>query len=97
MNENDIIQFFPTTAAGTLVEIIDMPNKTAWSGNSLYLESHPPLEERSHQPYASMNGIVRLIENQMPKNTVTLVNWQLVASIAAEPDGIPHVIGVRLR
>lgn len=97
MNEDDISRFFPIVTPGTLVEIIDMPNKAGWSGDELFLESHPPLEERRFQPEATLDGMVRLIEKTLPKNTVTLVNWQLVASIAAQPDGIPHAVGVRLK
>ena len=97
MNENDIEQFFPIATQGTLVEIIDMPNKIAWSNSTLYLEAHPPLEERSHLYDASLNGIVNLVEKQLSPNTVTLVNWQLLPSLIAQPDGIPHMIGIRLR
>lgn len=96
MNEEDMKQFFPKAMPGTLVEIVDMPNKIAWSGKALYLEAHPPLEERLNQDYATLDGIVDLVEKQLPKKQLTLVNWQLVAFIASQPDGVPHVIGVRI-
>ena len=96
MNESDIKQFFPLVTAGTPVEIIDMPYKVAWNSDQLYLEAHPPLEERSDVETASLGGIVKSIENQMSEDQVTLVNWQLVAYLAEQPDGIPHDIGVKL-
>jgi hypothetical protein len=72
--------------------IVDMPNKVAWNGNRLYLEAHPPLEE--HSSSAELSGIVSSIEARVPRNHTTLINWQLVAYISEEPDGIPHDIGV---
>ncbi|HSW70266.1 MAG TPA: L,D-transpeptidase family protein [Gammaproteobacteria bacterium] len=96
MNESDIKQFFPTVTPGTPVEIIDMPYKVAWDNHQLFLEAHSPLEERSDAEAANMAGIVKSIEKNMPKNQVTLVNWQLVAYLAEQPDGIPHDIGVKV-
>ncbi len=92
MNEGDIKQFYPIVKPGTPVLIIDMPNKVAWNGSRLYLESHPALEERAES--AQLSGIVNSIKARLPRNHVTLVNWQLVAYIAEEPDGVPHEIGV---
>jgi len=96
MNEGDIKQFFPIVTPGTPVEIIDMPYKVAWNDNLLYLEAHMPLEERSNEESSNISGIVKSIESNLPHNQVTLVNWQLVAYLAGQPDGIPHDIGVKL-
>ena len=97
MNEEDIRQFFPIATPGTLVEIVDMPNKTGWSGDALYLEAHPPLEERRHHANASLTGIMETVEKQLSRDEIILVNWQLIASIASQPDGVPHVVGVKIR
>jgi len=96
MNEDDIKQFYPIVTPGTPVEIIDMPYKVAWNDNKLYLEAHMPLEERSNEESANMVGIVKSIEKNMPRNQVTLVNWQLVSYLAEQPDGIPHDIGIKI-
>lgn len=96
MNESDIKQFFPIVTPGTPVEIIDMPYKVAWNDKQLFLEAHMPLEERSNEESANLAGIVKSIEKNMPRNQLTLVNWQLVAYLAEQPDGVPHDIGVRL-
>jgi L,D-transpeptidase ErfK/SrfK len=92
MNESDIKQFFPIVKPGISVVIVDMPNKVAWQDNHLYLEAHPPLEERAN--YSTMGSIVNNIQARLPRNHVTLVNWPLVAYISEEPDGVPHEIGV---
>lgn len=96
MNESDIKQFFPLIQPGTPVVIIDMPNKIAWNGDRLYLETHDPLVERKEADYATLNGIVSMIQSKLPRHPVILVDWQLVAYLAEDPDGIPHQIGVAL-
>lgn len=94
MNESDIKQFFPLVEPGTPVAIVDMPAKIGWQGNALYMEAHPPLEERSKQ--INLDDVVLQVENTLPGRGVTLVNWQLIAYLAEQPDGVPHVIGVKI-
>jgi len=96
MNESDIKEFYPIVTPGTPVEIIDMPYKVAWNDDRLYLEAHAPLEERSNEETSTVAGIVKSIEKNLPRDQVTLVNWQLVAWLAEQPDGIPHAIGVKV-
>ncbi len=95
MNEGDIKQFFPIVTPGTPVLIVDMPNKVAWDSNHLYLEAHPALEERPES--AELRNMMTSVVDRLPRDHVTLVNWQLMAYIAEEPDGIPHEIGVMVR
>jgi len=96
MNETDIKQFFPMVDSGTPVTIIDMPHKIAWQGDSLYIESHEPLLERSTADYARPEGLTRIIADKIPRKGVTLVNWQMLTDLTEEPDGIPHEIGVKI-
>jgi L,D-transpeptidase ErfK/SrfK len=95
MNENDIKQFFPLVEAKTPVVIVDMPHKVGWEGSRLYMESHPPLEERSDS--GSVENAIQSVQNAISGRGLTLVNWQLVSYLAEEPDGIPHEIGVRVK
>lgn len=94
MNEDDIKEFFPAVQPGTPVTIVDMPIKVAWQDNSLVLEAHPPLEERSH--LVSLDSVVNTVEQSMPRSQLTFVDWQTVSYLANNPDGIPHQIGVRV-
>ncbi len=97
MNEDDIREFFPVVEAGIPVIIVDMPNKVAWQNNSLYMEAHPPLEERSSLASASLDAVVENIERSIPRHQLVIVDWQLVAYLTKNPDGRPHEIGVRVR
>lgn len=93
MHETDIKEFYPIVEARIPVAIIDMPNKVGWSGDHLYLEAHPPLEERSDEPYVGTNGIVTAIQHALPANKTAMIDWQLVSYLASTRDGVPHDIG----
>jgi L,D-transpeptidase ErfK/SrfK len=93
MHETDIKQFFPLVEPGTPVAVIDMPNKVAWNGNSLYLETHPSLEESTDK---GMSSVMANVQEAIPHHGVTLVNWQAVAYLADQQDGIPHEIGMKI-
>lgn len=96
MNENDIKQFFPLVTPGTQVAIINMPYKVGWHGNKLYMEAHIPLEELRDEFNASLDGVVATVQDALPKDKPTMVDWQLVAHLAEHPDGIPHEIGSKV-
>ena len=96
MNEADIKDFFPLVSSGTPVTIVDMPNKIGWDNGTLYLESHPPLEEHAHEAYVGVGAIVNSIADTSSPTTA-FVDWQMVAYLAESPDGIPHAIGFRVR
>lgn len=96
MNETDIKDLFPIITPGTDVQIINMPNKVGWRGNKLYLEAHPMLEEHDIGAEANLDDIVTAIQNNLPKGGGTLIDWQLVAHLASEPDGVPHEIGIKM-
>jgi L,D-transpeptidase ErfK/SrfK len=97
MNETDIQELFPIIQAGTHVEIINMPNKVGWSGDKLYLEAHPILEEHNKGIDTNLDDIVAAINSNIPKNSNVLIDWQLVAHLAGEPDGVPHEIGMKMK
>lgn len=97
MNRDDIEEFYPMVEPGTTVTIIDMPNKVAWQNDDLYLEAHPSLEERQNITNNTLDGVVKTIHDSLPKNQIVLVNWQIIAYLTEEPDGIPHKIGEKIR
>ena len=59
------------------------------------MEAHPPLEESSNEQASSLPGAVNQIM-ELSKNQDTLVDWQAVAFIEKERDGLPHDIGVKI-
>jgi L,D-transpeptidase ErfK/SrfK len=95
MHESDIVDFFPLITAGVPVTIINMPSKIGWQGQQLFLETHVPLEEHSQEFYARFDGIIHDID-MATRNTPTFVDWQLVAYLGEQRDGMPHEIGFKL-
>lgn len=96
MNETDIKDLYPIVTPGTNVEIINMPNKVGWKGDKLYLEAHPSLEEYNVSAEANLDDIVKAIQETSPKISKVFIDWQLVAHLASEPDGVPHEIGGKI-
>lgn len=95
MYESDIKTFFPTITSGIPIVIVNSPVKVGWQKDKLYMESHIPLEEHGEAPDASLPGMVKMVSDAS-KDKPTLIDWQLVAFMAKERDGVPHQIGVRL-
>jgi L,D-transpeptidase ErfK/SrfK len=95
MYETDIKDFFPSVEKRMPVIIINNPIKIGWDNEHLFLEAHKPLKEHDSAYDASLPGTVNLI-NQESKNNLTLVDWQSIAFILEERDGIPHEIGLRI-
>ena len=96
MNEGDIKEFFPLVTPGTPVAIINQPNKIGWDNDRLYLEAHPPLEEHDEGMQTNLDNLVTLVENSFASQETTFVDWQLVADILEQPDGVPHEIGIKI-
>lgn len=95
MFESDIQEFFPSIKSGIPVAIINKPVKVGWQEEDLFIEAYEPLEEHGGAFDASLPGMVHMISEQS-KDTPTIVDWQQVAYISKERDGLPHDIGVKI-
>lgn len=93
MFEADIKDFFPSITPGIPVLIVNSPVKVAWHEDRVFIEVHQPLEE--HKDETSLPVTVAEI-HKLTKNQDTLVDWQGVAFIDQEKDGMPHEIGMRM-
>lgn len=95
MYESDIQTFFPTITNGIPLVIINSPTKIGWENEKLYMETHTPLEEHGTAFDATLPGMVHLA-SEATKNQATLVDWQLIAFMAKDRDGVPHEIGTKI-
>lgn len=90
MYEQDIQLFFPEVEANLPVVIINEPIKLAWEDNTLYVEMHHSLEE--HADKTTLSSVVdRMANNEHIDHA--LIDWQLLAYLLHERDGVPHAIG----
>lgn len=96
MYESDIKDFFPTVTKGMSVAIINSPVKVGWQNDRLYIEAHDPLQEHGDNANTTLAGMVHMI-NEATENSPTLIDWQLIAFIAKERDGIPHEVGIKIK
>jgi L,D-transpeptidase ErfK/SrfK len=93
MNEDDIKTFFPLVKPGIPVAIVNMPVKAGWQGDRLYVQIFPPLVEHGLLP----GGITEMVQRILPRNQLTFVNWQAIAYLTEQPDGIPHEVGFKAK
>lgn len=95
MYQSDIEGFFPSIKSGIPIAITNKPVKLGWQKDHLYIEAYAPLEEHGDAFDASLPGMVHMI-SQQTENADTLVDWQQVAYIAKERDGIPHDVAMKI-
>ena len=93
--EKDIQDFFPTVEKGVPVVVVNAPVKLGWHENAFYMEVHQPLEESGVESDVKLPHMVEMIMKE-EKKTKMLIDWQRVAYMAAEKDGIPHPIGIKI-
>jgi L,D-transpeptidase ErfK/SrfK len=95
MYPEDIEWLFPQIPVSTPVTIMNQPYKFGWSGNDLYLEVHPPLEDdrltRDREMTALTEQYVLLTRDRPAR-----IDWQAVEEAYRRRDGIPVIVGYGL-
>jgi len=95
MYPEDIEWLFPQIPVSTPVTIVNQPYKFGWSGNDLYLEVHPPLEDdrltRDREMTALTEQYVLLTRDRPAR-----IDWQAVEEAYRRRDGIPVIVGAGL-
>ncbi len=95
MYPEDIAWLFPEVPVSTPVTIMNQPYKFGWSGNDLYLEVHPPLDDDHLTRDREMTALTEqyvLVTREHPAR----VDWQAVEEAYRRKDGIPVRVGVGL-
>lgn len=92
MYPEDIEWLFPQVPVNTPVAIINQPYKFGWSGNDIYLEVHPPLEDdrltRDREMTALTEQYVLLTRDRPAR-----IDWQAVEEAYRRRDGMPVLVG----
>jgi L,D-transpeptidase ErfK/SrfK len=95
MYPEDIERLFPQVPVKTPVTIMNQPYKFGWSGNDLYLEVHPPLDDDQSTREREMTALTEqyvLVTRDRPAR----IDWQAVEEAYRRRDGIPVRVGFGL-
>ena len=93
MYPKDIEKIFKDAPLGTLVEIVNQPYKVGISGNKIYLEVHPELEEHKDQIPDIYSHIVTLVQSRVKSKGLAKLYPEEVWETVKEANGIPTVVG----
>ncbi len=92
MFPEDIEELYYSVRVGTPVRIVDLPYKSGWKGDKLYLEAHVPLQEEAEQYAASTDPMAKVITTALHKHSGD-VNWAIAELVGKRMSGMPQVIG----
>ena len=87
----DIERLFSAVRVGTKVRIVNQPFKLGWLNGSLYLETHPPLDEDAQ---ASEDGFTHLVGRVSSAAIGQQVDWDRLEKAVSDRHGIPVPISL---
>jgi len=91
MYPEDIESLFEQVSVGTKVQIVDQPIKLGWSGSTLYMEVHPPLEEDIEGVAMLKDSALRRLE-ELETERPFILNGREFLRALDEQRGIPVAI-----
>lgn len=90
----DIEELYQEVPVGTPVRIVNQPYKTGWRAGALFLEVHPPLEDKGTDRPVDLTPVVKRLIAVTSKQPETRLDWAKASSLAAAPTGIPDSISL---
>jgi len=96
MYPEDIEKFFPEVPVGTPVQIVDQPVKIGWLFETLFIEVHPPLEEKHQEPEVLIETAMDLIYEVWEQQPL-LLDGKALKQALEKQDGMPVAIGQAMR
>ncbi len=91
MYPEDIEKLYPEIKVGIAVYIVNQPIKVGWSGDTLYIEVHPDLEESPEAYESRLDTALNLIE-QANNGKIPVINGAKLKHALEQSDGIPVAI-----
>ena len=92
MYPEDIEKFFPDVPVGTPVKIVDQPVKIGWLFDTLFIEVHPPLEEKQKEPAVLVETVMDQIYEVWEQESMVL-NVPALKEALEKQNGMPVAIG----
>ena len=88
----DIAAIFPSVAVGTRVTVVNQPLLYAWQGNTLFVQSYPPVvegkDDSAEPPPVVFDDELRNRMWQETRVHESAVNWGLVERVVTQTRGI---------
>ncbi|WP_304639951.1 L,D-transpeptidase family protein [Pseudomonas sp.] len=98
LRNEDITRLFPLVPVGTQVRIVNQPFKLGVHEDQLWLEVHTPLDEHGFPSSVDRQAAVQsLLEEKRDLVAGFRLDWRVIGEMAHAEEGIPRVIGTRLR
>jgi L,D-transpeptidase ErfK/SrfK len=101
MFPEDITQIYNMVPVGTKVTVVDQPIKSAWIGDTLYLEVHPTQEQAAIMEHEGAIPDYQLSERDLSYimriagKDVQNLDWQKIRKVVKERKGYPIPIAIR--
>ncbi|MEK7800851.1 MAG: L,D-transpeptidase family protein [Pseudomonadota bacterium] len=98
MFPEDIISLYNSLNVGTKVTVVDQPIKTAWIGDTLYLEVHPTQEQAAQMEVEGVVPDYQLSEKDLSSimrvagASVSTLDWPAIRKVVKERRGYPVAI-----
>ncbi len=92
MYPEDIEKLFPAVPVGTPVRIVDQPVKIGWLFDTLFIEVHPPLEEKQQDAAVLIETAMDLINEAWEQRPLVL-DGQALKEAVEKKNGIPVAVG----
>ncbi len=93
MYPENIESLYAQVSVGTKVQIVDQPVKFGWSGNTLFMEVHPPLEEDVEGIATLKDAALRRLE-EMEAERPFILNGREFLRALDEQRGVPVAISL---
>lgn len=98
LRNEDITRLFPLVPIGTQVRIVNQPFKLGVHEDQLWLQVHTPLDEHGFPSTVDRQAAVQsLLEEKRDLVAGFRLDWRAIGEMAHAEEGIPRVIGTRLR
>jgi len=95
MYPEDVERLFDVTPVGTRVALLNEPVKLARFGGEVWLEVHPPVDEKGQAKPVDLEAFeVRL--NELLGASEVIIDWDTALRVMREATGMPALIGLEL-
>lgn len=95
MYPEDIERLFDVTPVGTRVALINEPMKLARFGGEVWLEVHPPIDEKGQAAAVDVEAFETRF-NELVGDAEVIIDWDMALRAMREATGMPVLVGLEL-